>query len=577
MQALILAAGKGNRLGYLGQKTPKCLLPIAKIPIIDRCINNLIKININNIIIVVNYEADKIKEHLLTTYPDINFTFVDENNYPAFERNNLYSFSLALPYIKEDFILIEGDIIFDIQVLEDLISDRKNKVVLSAHAPYAIYLSGNGVIVKDHKCLELTKYNKNIPYLYKTVNIYYLSKSYKYKLIRQINRFLDKNNNNYNHYYEEIFNFKDFKPLIINPNMWYEVDTISDYDTANIIYSKGEEKYNLLSNRFGGHWRFPDLLDYCYLDNPFFNCDKIFNSIKDSFDILANFYPCGDEETRKNAANLFDLKNWNNILVGNGACELIKALGSYFKNKKTYISLPAFNEYIEAFNAIQFKDIEKSKVIIFINPNNPTADYISPKSIEKLFKNNPDKIFIIDESFIDFVEEDIKHSFIGCKYDNIIVVKSLGKSYGINGLKLGVLYSHNLDLINDIKKLLPSWNVNSMAQEFLSQIKLYEKQYKEACNKLIIERKRFINDLKQLSEFLEVYDSQTDFIYIKIKNTSSYKLCVDMLDKYGIFIKDLSDKKGLEKQNYIRLSVKDPATNNYVYRCLTWYFLSQKK
>ncbi|MBO7078185.1 MAG: aminotransferase class I/II-fold pyridoxal phosphate-dependent enzyme [Bacilli bacterium] len=561
MQAVILAAGKGTRLGHLGKEIPKCLCSIAKKLIIERAIDNFVEANIKDFVIVINYKAEKIKEHLLKVYPELNFTFVDENDYENIEHNNIYSLVLALPFIKKDFILVEGDIIFEVSTLKQLIKDKKSKAVLSTYAPY---LNGSGVVVKNNKCIALQKYS-NQENLYKTVNLYYISNKNKVK--KDIDKFTKING--YNHYYEEAFNIKQFKPYIVEPENWYEVDTVADLDVANIIYSSGEEKYKLLSERYGGHWMIPGLIDCCYLTNPFFDIHKIFNSI--DLGLLASSYPAGEKETRAIAANLFNLSA-DNILVGNGATELISVLGRHYRKYPTYMTYPTFNEYDSAFDRHNKAKFEKADVVIIVNPNNPTGDYTDPGSILKLVDKYSSKIFIIDESFNDFVEEKLKKSFIGCKYDNVIVVKSLGKSYGINGLKLGILYSHNKKIIESLKELMPSWNVNSISQEVLSQLKAYESKYKLACKELILERENLILSLRLFNKHIKVYNTQTDFLYIKLLDVDSHKFCVDMLDKYNIFIKDLSNKKGLEGQNYIRLSINDKKTNSFVCGCFTEYF-----
>lgn len=563
MQALILAAGSGSRLSSLCTNVPKCLTAVANKTILERAINNLLNIGIKTIYITVRYKADDIIKYVNEHFFNHNIIFIDERVYPSFDRNNIYSFMISLPYLdlNDDLILLEGDIIFDQSILSNMISIKKNIVVLSS---YAKYLNGNGIMVKNNKCIKLTPYT-NTTNLYKTVNIYYITKRYLKKLNKDIKKFLKSHD--YNCYYEECFNWHQFTPLIVSPDQWYEIDTPADYYAANIIYSKGEDKYKLLCERYGGHWRIPGLIDCCYLTNPFFKPIKILDSLKEQLESLIISYPAGDTESRRNAADLLSIQNYHNILIGNGASELIKAVGQCFIDKKAYTTLPVFNEYLDSFN-IQFKNIENSDIYIIINPNNPMGTYRDYDEILKLVISHPNIVFIIDESFNDFVDTNIQKSFLGCKYDNVIVIKSLGKTYGINGLKLGVLYSFNTNLINKIKEYLPCWNINSIAQEFLAQIKYYAKSYQNACYQLVQERERIIKKLRNTVPNITVIDSQTDFITIKLLNMNADQLCVQMLDEYNIFIKNLNNKKGLEDQNFIRLSINTSEVNNYVVRCL---------
>lgn len=568
MQALILAAGKGSRLQYLGKDCPKCLLPVGNKPILARTIDSLVELKVNKIFISVNHQADDIIYFCKRNYPKLNIKFIDERDYPIFERNNIYSLSIALSKISlnEPTLLIEGDIIFNTNILKNMIALNKSATMLSKGAPH---LEGSGILVKNNKCTKLVKYSQQED-VYKTVNIYYFKPSYLKKLPKLIDDFVAAHEDSYNYYYEEAFNWAKLMPYITEPTCWYEVDMPADYYAANIIYSKGEEKYNLLCSRYGGHWRFPGLIDCCYLANPFFKPNKLINLIRTQLPILMTSYPSGEVDCRRNAASLFDIQDYSQILVGNGATELINILGSYLKDKKAYISLPAFNEYLEAFNVVYTESFEPADTFIIVNPNNPTGLHTSPEYISELINRYPDKLFIIDESFNDFVDRKVRKSFIGDTRKNIVVIKSLGKSYGVNGLKLGILYSANTELVDSIRKLMPSWNINSIAQEFLAQIKYYEKDYNQACEELIEERNRVIDLLAVLPNIV-VYDSQTDFITMQLINTDARKFCIEMLDKYNIFIKCLLGRKGFEDKNCVRISLNAPEINNYVIKCLKEY------
>lgn len=568
MQALILAAGKGSRLQYLGKDCPKCLLTVGGKQILARTIDNLLESGIEKIFISINHQADDIIYFCRKNYLDYNITFIDERKCPEFDRNNIYSVYYALSQIdlSEPLLLIEGDIIFNSSIIKNLLSDKKSTVVLSKGAPH---LEGSGILVKDGKCEQLVKYNMQED-VYKTVNIYLLMPDCLKKLPKLIEEFVEAHGGSYNYYYEQAFNWHKLAPHIVEPTEWYEIDMPADYYAADIIYSQGEEKYDKLCNRYGGHWRFPGLIDCCYLANPFFNPDKLTSLISMQLKTLIASYPAGEEECRKNAASLFDISDYSNILVGNGATELINLLGSYLKDKKAYISLPTFNEYLEAFNVVYTDSFIHADTFIIVNPNNPTGLHMSPEYISELINTNPRKLFIIDESFADFVDPKIRKSFIGDTRKNIVVIKSLGKSYGINGLKLGILYSANNEIIQSVRKLMPSWNINSIAQEFLAQIKYYEKDYKIACDELIAERNRVVDLLKALPNIV-VYDSQTDFLTIQLVNIDAKKFCIEMLDKYNIFIKCLTGRRGFEDKSCIRVSLNDSDTNNYVVKCLKEY------
>lgn len=567
MQALILAAGKGERLKSLGLNCPKCLTPIVDKTILGRAIDNLQQVNVNKIFIVVNHKADDIISFVENEYPDSDITFVDERKCPQFKRNNLYSFELALSYLNlnEDTILIEGDILFDVKILNRLLTSSKSKVVLSRHAPY---LDGNGVKVELNRCIGLKRYEYDeFSDVYKTANIYYLNHKYLKKLKHSIKAFLKTNT--YDNYYEEVFNWKEFEPVLVEPTEWYEVDTPSDYYVATAIYSQGKKKYDLLKGLYGAYWRVPSLVDCCYLTNPYFTHSRLTETLRSQLPELVSSYPAGELDCRMNASDLLGINDTDKVLVGNGAVELVSALGFYLKGKKTYIELPTFNEYFKFFDIVE--NINDAEVIIIINPNNPTGAYKSNNQITAMFREKPNALFIIDESFNDFVEPSIRTSFIGKHHKNVVVVKSLGKSYSVNGLKLGVLYSANKEIIEHVHALLPSWNINGIAQSFLANIKKYKDDYATGCERLIDERKRFVGELSKINGIV-AYDTQGDFILAKVDDAD--KVCVDMLDRYNIFIKNLNDKRGLEGANFIRVSINDEITNDYVIESFKNYYKS---
>jgi len=563
MQALILAAGRGVRLNELGLNCPKCMLEINGEKLIDRLINYILPYDPTSIVINVNFMADEIISHLQTTYPTVPFIFIDEREEPPFVRNNLYSFNLALPYLHEETWLFESDIIFDQSIIHMLAGTRGSAAILGRWEPFM-----QGTVVKyKNRDLKLQKAalspetNANNSLL-KTANIYKLSSFCLKKLKRTISKYVAKEG--WNHYYEDAFNWADFTGIEVDNKLWYEIDTPADYYVAEIQFSRGEEKYELMASRYGGYWRFPNLVDGCYLRNPFYKPTRLLTSLRTQLDTIIGAYPSGEWEGRKNAARLYNIRP-ENLLLGNGATELIKVLSQHFSNSKYYLKLPTFNEYVELFGKQQYTtDFDEAEVIIIVNPNNPTNEFIKFEQLDMLINEHPDKTFVVDESFIDFADQEVRYTLINQTYlethPNLIVLKSLGKSFNINGLKLGILASTE-DNINLLKTYLTSWNINSFAQEFLAQVDM--KEYQLSCIALAAERHRFIQKLKILND-IEIYPSQTNFLTIELKVGNAHDFCVKMFDKYNIFIKDLTNK--VDKQ-LIRLSINDKEQNEFVTRC----------
>ena len=210
------------------------------------------------------------------------------------------------------------------------------------------------------------------------------------------------------------------------------------------------------------------------------------------------------------------------------------------------------------------KDID---AIVIVNPDNPSGNYIPKKDILKLAKYLADKNIklIVDESFVDFVDvEDnptLLEEGILCDNPNLYVVKSISKSFGVPGIRLGILASDDLELIADIKKDVAIWNINSFAEFYLQIYEKYSKNYSTALKKFKSARDKYIKDLSSL-DGIRVIPTQANYVTCEITSgKTSTQLAQDLLEK-NIFIKDLSTKKGFDGRNYIRIAVKNEEDND---------------
>ena len=144
----------------------------------------------------------------------------------------------------------------------------------------------------------------------------------------------------------------------------------------------------------------------------------------------------------------------------------------------------------------------------------------------------------------------------------LLVIKSVSKSYGVPGLRLGVIVSSNTNIISKIRKKLPVWNINSYAEYFLQIISRYMDDYNISCKKLCEERERFFNKLSLIS-FLQVYPSEANYFLCKILPPySSSQLCHRLLVNHNILVKDCTNKIGIVGRNLVRISVRNFEENN---------------
>ena len=170
---------------------------------------------------------------------------------------------------------------------------------------------------------------------------------------------------------------------------------------------------------------------------------------------------------------------------------------------------------------------------------------------------------IIDESFADFADEEDNTIFdneILLKYRNLFVIKSISKSYGVPGLRLGVLASGDEEAINMIKKDVSIWNINSFAEFYMQIAEKYKKDYLQGIESFKAERKRFFQRLNEIGS-IRVIPSQANYFMIELlEGHKAHEVTKSLLVKYNILVKDLSTK--LHGKEYIRIAIRNSMDND---------------
>ncbi|MDR0402584.1 MAG: histidinol-phosphate aminotransferase family protein, partial [Treponema sp.] len=375
----------------------------------------------------------------------------------------------------------------------------------------------------------------------------------------------------------------ELKAFVLSDHKWYEIDDVQDKDIAETLFCEiPTETVKLIQRRYGGYWRFPQMKDFCYLVNPYFPTEQLLNEMKAYFSDLIAEYPSGLNIQNLLAGKLFNI-NENNILTGNGAAELIRAMAMEVQGTIGII-YPTFNEYPENFALVtpffhqhMHYDIDQvidwadqCDTLVLINPDNPTGNYIPSADVKRLLDTlkSRNKRLILDESFIDFCDyEDLPSVLqqdILLEYPNLVIIKSISKSYGVPGLRLGILASGDTTLVGKIRKNLSIWNINSFGEYFLQIIGKHLKDYRQACRLISTERNRFREELEKTGLFT-VYPSQANYFLCQCKNgKTAGMLTRHLLEVHNVFIKDLTGKKGIPDDTWIRLAVRNMSDNNYL-------------
>ena len=589
MQAIILAAGMGKRLKELTQDNTKCMVKVNGVTLIDRMLHQIEKRELSRIVVVVGYKGELLKEYIDSLGIKTPIVYVENEIYN--KTNNIYSLALAKDYLcQDDTLLFESDLIFEDSLIDALLDDPRDTLALVDK--YQSWMDGTCVKLTDDDAIAEfipgAKFNfDEVDDYYKTVNIYKFSKHFsKTHYVPFLDAYTKALGDN--EYYEQVLRVIAMldDPVIkgkrLNGQLWYEIDDVQDLDIATSMFAPdGDEKVALLQERYGGYWRYPKLVDFCYLVNPYYPPKKMVDELRSNFDTLLRQYPSGMKVNALLAGKNFGVRA-ENIVVGNGAAELIKSLMEGVQGKVGFVR-PTFEEYPNRYteensvcyypkngdfaygadDLIEFFKDKDIQTLVIVNPDNPTGNYIPQKDMDKLIAFTKEKgvRFIVDESFVDFANEEttlIEQSTLNAN-PHLFVMKSISKSYGVPGLRLGVLASGDTSRIAQIKKDVAIWNINSFGEYYMQIAEKYKKHYVRSLTAVKAERERYIEKLSKI-QHLRVIPSQANYVMVEVQGKYTAKeLVKNLLLKYKLLIKDLSQKTGGE---YVRLAVRDEKDDN---------------
>ena len=534
MQAIILAAGMGKRLGEYTKNNTKCMVDVNGTKLIDRVITQLSHFHLNRLIIVIGYKGEELKEYIGHRYDKVlKIEYIENKDYD--KTNNIYSLALAKDELcKDDTILLESDIIFEDNVLGKLISDPYPNIALVDK--YQSWMDGTMVTINENYEIENFVNKASFSYqdidcYYKTVNLYKFSKAFsKGVYVPFLEAYCKVMGNN--QYYEEVLRVltiihqSSLHALPLNGEKWYEIDDVQEYH-----------------RRYGGFWRFSQLLDFCYLVNPYFPNKKMIEELKTNFETLLREYPSGMYVNSLLAAKYFSVKQ-DFIVVGNGAAELIKNVMEEQAGRKVGVLFPTFDEYPNRLNQQQIvafvspkddfsytvddliaffgdKDIS---MLLLINPDNPSGHFIKKIDLLHLISwcSERNIQIIVDESFVDFTDD------------------------------------FETKLIDRVKKEVSIWNINSVAEYYMQIYGKYEADYKKSCRLFVRERDIFFKELKTIS-YLHVIPSQANFFLCEVISKYTSTELANKLIKRNILISNCSTKRHMKEmgKQLIRLAIRD--------------------
>ncbi|MEK9496928.1 aminotransferase class I/II-fold pyridoxal phosphate-dependent enzyme [Photorhabdus sp. P32] len=588
---ILLCAGRGSRLSTRTANKPKPLVETNQISFIDNALRNIESVGIEKVIIVVGYKSDVLMSHIKQNAYNLHIEFVNSDKWES--TNNIYSLYLARNWIKQDTLILEGDIFFTKKCLESVMLKAGDLNVLVS--PLSPNMEGTYAKVDNDNIIALNS-TKDSNYQveegqYKTVNIYNIcTANFAEYVVKELESYVNSGSTGL--YYEDIFkqcllnNVAEFKASIVDNSQWYEVD--NTYDLAICDFISSNNKLDLVQNRHGGYWRYP-IIDFGLIYNFNFPPKKLKDEIKNNFDEILLNYPGGNRLVEHALSEFIGIER-TQLCISNGAAEIIKRLPDVYTGK-VLVTVPSFNEYANCFGKaraiysytkehqhfeIDIEEVltlvkeEQPSVVVIESPNNPTGKLTPIDSLlylaDELLTLNID--LVVDESFLDFskMRDDTMLKHLD-NYKNLSVIRSMSKTFGIGGIRIGYIATANQELLSKIRAVLPIWNINGFAEEFLLRLPQYRESYKLSCEKVISDTLKLQQELNSI-EGITAFETDSNFVYCKLHISDANTISRLLLDIHGLYVKECSGKGNVDSDLYLRISCRTQSDNEVLINAL---------
>lgn len=329
------------------------------------------------------------------------------------------------------------------------------------------------------------------------------------------------------------------------------------YFHGDDIYNFSNIKYNFSSNIW-----------------PYFNFENLYSFLSDNLDKIKNYPDPENQELIESLSKYHNIEK-KKFLIGNGTVEIFNAIAFAFYGSKSLILAPTFVEYEKVtlaakHNVKNISNHDELKyngfdLVWICNPNNPTGKIIERDIIVDIIKNYPKKIFVVDEAYIDYTDKAKSLIEFVDIFDNLIVTRSFTKKYAIPGLRIGYIVAND-KIISKLKDILPTWNVNVMAQLAANFLLNNDSLYKIPLNEIYSLKQDLVNELNNV-DYLTIIQSDMHYFLMKINKYKSYELKDKLAKEFGILVRDASNFYGLD-DSYIRISSLKKDANQYLVNSL---------
>ena len=342
-----------------------------------------------------------------------------------------------------------------------------------------------------------------------------------------------------------------------------------------------------------------EVIDFSANINPLGPSQRGLFALESQLRYISHYPDATNDDILNAIADIYGM-NKNQIVVGNGAAELLYAICRLPGYTGAFVPAPGFSEYKAALEAsrIPVRDIyyrpredehgkpyfevpylaletfaaelkgQDGRIIVFLgNPNNPDGTLLDKNHIRTIASmlKDANSLLVIDESFIDFVGNDTlqdneysMRSLVN-EFDNIIVVHSFTKFYAVPGLRIGAAFSNPL-IIEQLNSFIPTWSVNTLAQSY-TEAALNDVEYVKRTKQVLHEEQLFMYNSLDTIDGITIYPPSANFMLFHIEQEGITAESInEALKKYNMIVRNCDSYMGLNNQ-WVRVAIKDHDTN----------------
>lgn len=321
-----------------------------------------------------------------------------------------------------------------------------------------------------------------------------------------------------------------------------------------------------------GYEKAKEIIDFCFIANPYYPSLEMLRDLQQNLPSLIKSYPSSTPAmSQQNLAAVLHVSP-EKLIIGNGATELIVLIDTILIDRFA-VPIPTFGEYIEKLGDqrdaelypldpdqryelrlpeyLQWLHQRNLRSALIINPGNPTGQFFALHEMVEFVNAASDlELVIVDESFIDFAGDPIPSLMpLAERFSNLLIVRSMSKHCGVPGLRLGYCYSGNLYLLNRLRRFIPTWNLNTLAEYFLSLLPPTDAAYHEARKHLMADVCWLYSALQSIRG-IDVYPTGANFILFKVtKGMTAGELQSRLLEQHQMYVRDCSNKVGMDDRH----------------------------